>query len=55
MYLTGMVIAGVVGYFSISLVKLLADRGKFGKFAFYCWIVGGIALIFSLIPAAPAA
>ena len=55
MYLCGMVVAGVVGYFSISLVKLLADRGKFGKFAFYCWIVGGIALIFSLIPAAPAA
>ena len=55
MYLCGMIVAGVVGYFSISLVKLLADRGKFGKFAFYCWIVGGIALIFSLIPAAPAA
>ena len=55
MYLCGMIVAGVVGYFSISLVKLLADRGKFGKFAFYCWVVGAIALIFSLIPAAPAA
>ena len=54
MYLSGMVVAGVVGYFSISLVKLMADKGKFGKFAFYCWIVGGIALIASLIPAAPA-
>ena len=54
MYLCGMVVAGVVGYFSISLVKLLADKGKFGKFAFYCWIVGGIALIASLLPAAPA-
>ena len=54
MYLCGMVVAGVVGYFAISLVKLLADKGKFGKFAFYCWIVGGIALIASLLPAAPA-
>ena len=54
MYLCGMVVAGVVGYFAISLVKLLADKGKFGKFAFYCWIVGGIALIASLFPAAPA-
>ena len=44
MYLTGMAIAGVVGYFSISLVKLLADKGKFGSFAYYCWIVGAAAL-----------
>lgn len=43
-YLTGMLVAGVVGYFSIRLVKLLADKGKFGKFAYYCWIVGAVAL-----------
>ncbi len=59
MYLTGMVVAGVVGYFSISLVKLLASKGKFGSFAYYCWIVGAAALIASFIftpgavPAAP--
>ena len=45
MYLIGMAIAGVVGYFSIRLVKLLADKGKFGRFAWYCWIVGIISLI----------
>ena len=44
-YLVGMVVAGVVGYFSIQLVKLLADKGKFGKFAYYCWAVGIVALI----------
>ena len=49
MYLTGMVIAGVVGYFSIRLVKLLADKGKFGRFAYYCWIVGAIALAGSFL------
>ena len=49
MYLVGMVVAGVVGYFSIALVKLLADQGKFGKFAYYCWAVGAVALIASLI------
>ncbi len=49
MYLTGMVVAGVVGYFSIRLVKLLADKGKFGRFAYYCWIAGVIALIFSFL------
>lgn len=47
MYLTGMVIAGVVGYFAISLVKLLASKGKFGRFAYYCWAVGAIALVAS--------
>ena len=39
-YLLGMVIAGVVGYFAIRLVNLLADKGKFGAFAYYCWIAG---------------
>ena len=54
MYLSGMVVAGVVGYFSIRLVKLLADKGKFGRFAYYCWIVGVISLIafFLYTPAA---
>lgn len=45
MYLAGMVVAGVVGYFSISLVKLLASKGKFGSFAYYCWIVGAASLV----------
>lgn len=44
-YLLGMVVAGVVGYFSIRLVQLLADKGKFGKFAYYCWIAGVVSLI----------
>lgn len=44
-YLIGMVVAGVVGYFSIRLVQLLADKGKFGKFSIYCWIAGVVSLI----------
>ena len=48
-YIVGMVVAGVVGYFSIQLVKLLADKGKFGKFAYYCWIVGAVALVAALV------
>lgn len=43
--LVGMVISGVVGYFAIRLVNLLADKGKFGAFAYYCWAVGGVSLI----------
>ena len=49
MYLAGMAVAGVVGYFSISLVKLLADKGRFGRFAYYCWIVGFAALVGSFL------
>ena len=48
-YLLGMVIAGVVGYFSIRLVNLLASKGKFGAFAYYCWIAGLIFLVLSLM------
>ena len=43
-YLLGMVIAGVVGYVSIKLVNLLAAKGKFGAFAYYCWAAGLVSL-----------
>ena len=48
-YLIGMVVAGVVGYFSIRLVQMLADKGKFGKFSIYCWIAGAAALVAALV------
>ena len=47
-YLVGMAVAGVVGYFSIRLVNLLAAKGKFGAFAYYCWAAGIAALILCL-------
>lgn len=43
-YLLGMAVASVVGYFSIQLVNLLASKGKFGAFAYYCWVAGLISL-----------
>lgn len=48
-YLLGMAVAGIVGYFSIRLVNLLAAKGKFGAFAYYCWAAGIAALILSLL------
>lgn len=48
-YLVGMVVAGVVGYFAIRLVNLLAAKGKFGAFAYYCWAAGITALILTLM------
>lgn len=46
-YLVGMAVAAVVGYFSIQLVRLMADRGRFGAFAFYCWGAGALFLLLS--------
>ena len=48
-YLLGMAIAAVVGYFSIQLVKLLADKGRFGAFAFYCWGAGALFILLNIM------
>lgn len=48
-YLLGMAIAAVSGFFAIKLVNLLAQKGKFGRFAYYCWAVGLIAIVGTLI------
>ncbi len=48
-YLVGMLVAMVTGVLSLNLLKRLADRGGFGKFAYYCWGVGFITIILSLI------
>lgn len=47
-YLIGTVTATVVGYFSIILLKRMLHDGKFGKFSYYMWAVGAVALIASL-------
>lgn len=44
-YAVGMVLSFVVGYFSIQLVKLLARKGKFGAFSYYCWAAGALSLV----------
>lgn len=49
-YLVGMLVAGISGYVSISLLKrLVVNKGRFGGFAYYCWAVGVISLILSLV------
>lgn len=48
-YLVGVVVSAVVGYFAIRLVKNLADKGKFGNFAYYCWAVGAVSLIAGIL------
>ena len=51
LYLAGMLVAGVSGYFAIKLVRYITNKGKFGWFAFYCWAVGLITVIASLATA----
>lgn len=48
-YLVGMAVAAVSGYFAIALVKRLADKGRFGAFAYYCWAVGVATLIATFV------
>lgn len=48
-YAVGMVIAGVTGYLSIRLLQKIVDKGRFGGFAYYCWAVGALTIILSIV------
>ena len=48
-YLVGMAVAMVSGIASIHLLKYIANKGKFGGFAYYCWVVGVLSIILTLI------
>ncbi len=48
-YLVGVVVAAGVGYACIRLLKMIAEKGKFGFFAYYCWAAGVVTLILSLL------
>ena len=48
-YALGAAVAAVVGIFAIKLVNALAQKGKFGMFAVYCWAVGGLSILLSII------
>lgn len=45
----GMLVAGITGYLSIKLLQRIVAKGRFGGFAYYCWIVGVISIILSLV------
>ena len=48
-YILGVAVAAVSGYFSIRLVRMVADKGKFGAFAYYCCAAGGVTVILSFL------
>ena len=48
-YQVGILAAAISGYLCIRLIREIADRGKFGWFAYYCWAVGGLTLIVTIL------
>lgn len=48
-YLVGVVVAAASGYACIRLLKMIAAKGKFGAFAYYCWAVGLVTLILTFV------
>lgn len=43
--LPGMAAALISGCLSIRIVRVLSDRGRFGRFRWYCWGLGLLALV----------
>ena len=48
-YLIGVATAAVSGYLCIGLLRRIANKGKFGAFAYYCWAVGLLTIVLQLI------
>ena len=48
-YLVGVAVSAVSGYACIRLLKMIADKGRFGWFAYYCWGVGLVTLLGSIL------
>ena len=49
MYLVGVVTAAVVGYVCIRLLRMVAEKGRFGAFAYYCWAAGALTLLLTIL------
>ena len=50
-YLVGVAAAALSGYLSIRLVRMVADKGKFGAFAYYCLGAGGLTILLTVLKA----
>lgn len=48
-YLIGMVAAMISGVLSIMLIRYIVNKGRFGGFAYYCWIIGVTTVILAII------
>ena len=48
-YLIGVAVAAVSGYACIRLLRYVADKGRFGAFAYYCWAAGALTLVLTVV------
>ena len=48
-YLIGMAVAMVTGVLAIRLIRRISESGRFGGFAYYCWVVGTLSIILTMI------
>ncbi len=48
-YAVGVVAAAVSGYLCLKLLRYVADKGRFGGFAYYCWFAGVATLILTMV------
>lgn len=48
-YLVGVAVAAVSGYACIRLLRYVADKGRFGAFAYYCWAMGALTLVLTAV------
>jgi len=48
-YLLGVAVAAVSGYACLRLLKLIAEKGRFGWFAYYCWGIGLVTMLLTIL------
>ena len=48
-YLLGFVVSALVGYGSVKLLRTIVRKNRFGKFSYYCWAVGILTILLSII------
>lgn len=48
-YLVGMVAAMISGIITITAFRRIFSNGKFGGFSYYCWVMGVLSIILSII------
>ena len=48
-YLAGMAAAAVVGVVAMKLLNYISKKSNFKIFSYYCWVVGAVAVVYSLM------
>lgn len=49
LYLVGVAVAAVSGYACLRLLKMIAEKGRFGWFSYYCWGIGLLTMLLTLV------